>query len=550
VTGDLRFIENKKLRALLSHGPTYRESQNVNWRKFSEDVKIGLNKCVSKWAKREQVDQSLLSEWKTKVFEEVKSKVEIMKKSCSKRKSTTLSSPEVKSVLEKLQKDFVFVQTDKASNNIAIVCKKFYIEKSLKELGVFQKRKVDDMTYMKLDEDIESIVKRHKRYMKSNLGVEDIPESFPFLYWIPKMHKKPFSKQRYIAASYSCTTKPLSQLLTKVLKLVENQHRTICRRYETNYGINPMWIIHNSKSFHNKAAKVNRSRTARNVRTYDFSTLYTSIPHKKLKSKLAWVIKEAFKSSKYEFISVYQSDARWTNSPRESTQKMDCQKVIRLLNWLIDNIYVTFGDQCFRQVIGIPMGTDCAPFLANLFLYSYEYQWIDKQKKADNWHVLNYFRNCCRYIDDLMLINNDDRMMKAMTDIYPPELILVPDDTDGISCPFLDLQVVIKDHVISTSIYDKRDTYGFPIVNFPTLTGNIPKKSSYGVFTCELVRYARACTYYEDFKLRTLPLVAKLRKQFFKPKLLTRTWINFCDSHILLIQKYGPSVMSLCEEWT
>jgi hypothetical protein len=37
------------------------------------------------------------------------------------------------------------------------------------------------------------------------------------------------------------------------------------------------------------------------------------------------------------------------------------------------------------------MGTDCAPFLANLFLYSYEYQWIDKQKKAENWHVLKYF---------------------------------------------------------------------------------------------------------------------------------------------------------------
>ena len=148
-----------------------------------------------------------------------------------------------------------------------------------------------------------------------------------------------------------------------------------------------------------------------------------------------------------------------------------------------------------------------------------------------------------------MMINNDNHMIKAMADIYPEELILVPDDTDGTSCPFLDLQVVIKDHVISTSIYDKRDTYDFPIVNFPTLTGNVPNKSSYGVFTCELVRYARACTYYEDFKLRTLRLVTKLRKQFFKPNLLRRTWINFCDSHILLVQKYGPSVMSLYKEW-
>ena len=74
------------------------------------------------------------------------------------------------------------------------------------------------------------------------------------------------------------------------------------------------------------------------------------------------------------------------------------------------------------------------------------------------------------------MINNADLMKKYMTDIYPKELILVPDDTNGKSCPFLDLQVTITDSIISTSIYDKRDAFHFPIVNFPTLTGNIPKK--------------------------------------------------------------------------
>ena len=68
-----------------------------------------------------------------------------------------------------------------------------------------------------------------------------------------------------------------------------------------------------------------------------------------------------------------------------------------------------------------------------------------------------------------------------MTDIYLKELALVPDDTDGNSCPFLDLQVTITNSIISTSIYDKRDAFQFPIVNFPTLTGNIPQKGSYGV---------------------------------------------------------------------
>ena len=136
-----------------------------------------------------------------------------------------------------------------------------------------------------------------------------------------------------------------------------------------------------------------------------------------------------------------------------------------------------------------------------------------------------------------------------MTDIYPKELILVPDKSDGMSCPFLDLQLTIKDHCISSSIFDKRDAFDFPIVNFPTLTGNIPRKSSYGVFIGELVRYARACTYYDDFKDRSLSLVKKLKTQFFTDKLLKKSFNRFCGSHILLIQKYGRRILNLHNEW-
>ena len=147
------------------------------------------------------------------------------------------------------------------------------------------------------------------------------------------------------------------------------------------------------------------------------------------------------------------------------------------------------------------------------------------------------------------MINNNDLMKKYMDDIYPQELVLVPDDTNGKSCPFLDLQIDISDSIISTSIYDKRDAFNFPIVNFPNLTGNIPKKSSYGVFIGELVRYARACSYLVDFEERTLSLVRKLTKQGFTLRLLKKSWLKFCDSHLLLVQKYGPRVLFLYEEW-
>ena len=107
-----------------------------------------------------------------------------------------------------------------------------------------------------MNESMSSLLIRHSRFMKAN-SIEDAKDP-PFLYWIPKMHKKPYSKQRYIAASARCSTKPLSAILTKSLKLIEKQHRIIGTRYFTNHGIDPMWIIDNSTAVHSMLADLNR----------------------------------------------------------------------------------------------------------------------------------------------------------------------------------------------------------------------------------------------------------------------------------------------------
>ena len=82
-----------------------------------------------------------------------------------------------------------------------------------------------------------------------------------------------------------------------------------------------------------------------------------------------------------------------------------------MVNYLIDNCYVTCGDSLFRQKIGIPMGADCAPLLANLFLYSYEHEWMMKMKET-NPQLARQFNRSARYIKDLLTINNDGLMKK------------------------------------------------------------------------------------------------------------------------------------------
>jgi len=210
-----------------------------------------------------------------------------------------------------------------------------------------------------------------------------------------------------------------------------------------------------------------------------------------------------------------------------------------MIKWLINNTYVTVGDQIFRQTIGIPMGTDCAPYLANLFLYAYEFRFMKNTLKAKNFKLLHQFNRSCRYIDDLLLINNDNKMESYKNLIYPPELLLTSEDKQDQIVNYLDLTLSIKDNDIDYKIYDKRDSFHFPIVNFPNLCGNIPKSHSYGVFISQLVRFARGCKDFSDFKLRTITLVNRLLKQNFKRTKLIRTLKRFTFRHHLLLRKYG-----------
>ena len=92
------------------------------------------------------------------------------------------------------------------------------------------------------------------------------------------------------------------------------------------------------------------------------------------------------------------------------------------MTFLIDNAYFRVGNSIFRQKIGIPMGSDPAPFFANLFLHSYEAKWI-KSTSRTNFHLARCFINTSRYFDDLISINDDGEFSKHHKEIYPPELI-------------------------------------------------------------------------------------------------------------------------------
>ena len=91
--------------------------------------------------------------------------------------------------------------------------------------------------------------------------------------------------------------------------------------------------------------------------------------------------------------------------------------------FLIDNSFIKVGNHIFKQIRGIPMGTSWSPFLANLYIYALEFDFLDKLTKS-NIHEARKFRHMFRYIDDLLCLNNDKLLSKYIHDIYPEGLIL------------------------------------------------------------------------------------------------------------------------------
>ena len=166
------------------------------------------------------------------------------------------------------------------------------------------------------------------------------------------------------------------------------------------------------------------------------------------------------------------------------------EQVISMLEFLIDNIFVSFGGIMFQQVVGIPMGTNCAPLLVDLFLYSYESEFLQKLVKDKKMiHEAKAFNFTYRYVDDVLSINNS-RFAEFLPLIYPPELEVKEIKDTASTASFLDIYREVDDSgQISTKIYDKRDDFNFKIINFPNMCGNIPVSPAYGVYTSQLIRY-------------------------------------------------------------
>ena len=99
-----------------------------------------------------------------------------------------------------------------------------------------------------------------------------------------------------------------------------------------------------------------------------------------------------------------------------------------------------FGRHLSRQVIGIPIGTNCAPLLADLFLYSYENEFLDKIIRNGHRRLARSFNLCYRYIDDLIVFK---KFLDYLKEIYPSQLTVMKANKSDHLTDYFDLTVIM-----------------------------------------------------------------------------------------------------------
>ena len=536
ITGNLDIVENETLRGILKKGPKYRLPQKINWTEDRKIIENFLDSYIDKWVAKERKltrDQNLnkgsLKVWRNSILEIVDKKISRGKLIFKKNWSLKIEG-NIKRELERLKDRYVITVTDKAQNNILFTCKLFYISQVKEELS-----KPGQITYQPENKDLISIDRDILNFSNSkNINVSDRMKGIPLIYWIPKMHKNPIGS-RFIAGSRFCSIKPLSKYFSKALKTILKHMKLYSATVSQRAGLNYFWIVDNSLEFLEKI----RGKNVVHMETFDFSTLYTALPHPEIKKNFLKIFQKVYKRENKQFINVNSQGAYFSSVKRKNYSSFQISDLMEILEFLLNNIYVKYGNKIYKQVIGIPIGLDSGQDIANLLLFSYESEYVENISKQ-NLVLARKFNLCARYIDDLF-VGNFPNFKEHLYRIYPRALEIKPESNNTKDIAYLDLRIKYEEGALDISIFDKRENFSFAIVNFPYMDSCIPKKSALGVYYSQLLRYARICSKFTSFNLKGRALIDKLKSQGYRKNDLKRLSSKFFQNQNDILEKYRIS---------
>lgn len=521
ITTDTTILRNARLSDLMAKGTMFRstvhkrglrEGENI-----SETIKTDLHKALRSWKAKIAVwfspqDACLLHPW----VKEVQMTVDqtLFPVGLAAEAPTNVVTDADKKRLGYLHKHFVFTTVDKAGNNFCIMCKKHYVQACLNELR-------EGVAYELSDMPVENCLSEGERACR-DFNIEPQPKSrVPNFHIRVKLHKDPIGF-RFVAGSPNAPFTPVSKWLTKAFKAIMPETDRLWMDVVkmipgASERVKGSWIINDSMVVKDMCARYNGSRTTRkpvHLSTYDFTSMYTTLPLEDLKLRIGKLLKDIFRarfdSNRVKFLIVCEDDTfEWITGnrrPKSSREKIfSVDQLMGMLGQLVDNTYVTFGGQLWHQVIGIPMGTNCAGFIANLYCFTYELDFLRRIVHKKLWDVARQLLNCSRYIDDLLVIGiqDFDGMRYLPEGIYPKGVLELNLADSGWDVPYMDIHIrQNKRRGLISAIYDKRldDKFtGIQVIRYPHIESFLSNTAKYGIVTSQMHRFARRCSLRSDY---------------------------------------------------
>jgi hypothetical protein len=568
VTVDYNSIPNSDLRHLFLQGSKYR--LNYSSHDVIPSLRLGLREYIAKYIntlrkRNAQMDtteiEAKLSMWQEEIIRRCKQNLALRTGSYQSHDQRYS-----RAALKEMRDNFAILPVDKTSHNLAVCCKKWYLHKLSQEL--------DSPIYTPATESAGDILGRHAQWNRR--WAYSHRDNLPYLYLVLKAHKNPpqlrgiagvtrrnaqqppvlpdtqnqtilqtLHKKRQEKPIVSTTpaSRVLSTALQGVIKTLQEKDENT---FETT-GARRCWITKGAEQVVSNI-KANASSLQHCVpKTSDFTTMYTNLPHDRIKENVKQAVKEAhdFKmqqsteATSQLYMKISGKDTgTWTRQRGPGT--LTINEIQQHVDFIVDNTYLKCSDGTIRhQKIGIPMGTNASPELANLTLYWDEAKYIDHLLDTDE-RMAEKHAFTSRFIDDVLT-----------WDCLPPSPSLYglqwreTTNSDG-SCTFLGAKIQIQENgQLRLSIFDKAAEWGFHVIRYPSASSNTPAHQPAGVFSGQLARFKYICNNTRDFKLATTQLTLRMFQRGHSYTAMLKGW----RAHLRSYYNINPKRLHRLSKW-
>ena len=542
-TGDLNIVNNDRLRELMKYGTKFREPVDVKIGKVRHEIIQSLEKFTEILSKKYRIPLREFKEWIDKVIQVLNNRLRRFNGERNNRKSI-LTEMEIKEYLRDFHDKYIVVPADKAAGNFVIICKKLYVSIMMNELGIDSNyMAVGNMTYIPCARSNEDIIEEHIKFSQDNfnIAVNENDKVIPKLFWIPKLHKTPF-KSRFIAGASKCSSKKLSILVNKALKVVREQFQKYCSAIQNNTGVNMFWSIKSSTEFLNKNDNIKASC----IKVFDFSTLYTSLELNLVENAINKIIDMVF-NEKYKYICIRKDESFFSTKAYAGFQSITANKLKLAVKYVLCNTFVSFSNIVFKQVKGIPMGGNCSPLLADLFLCFCEFTFMNDLLKQKKFGLAKKLSNISRYIDDIAVV--DYKWFERWLSIIYPESLVANRSGELDTCVnYLDININISNgENIVTDVYHKVEDFNFEVALYTNANSNIPYNLGLNVFASQVLRFGRICSVSRNFIKRIKKLLEVMLKQGYDKDKLINNMRRMLSKNSIILNKFGfKSGLQVC----